>query len=121
MQPKNLTVGATYVDYALMSARLRLSTQTIQVLAVFLAAPRQWRYGYDISKDTGLKSGTLYPILIRLTEHKLLDTFWEASDPGKPPRHMYRLTTDGLRFARQQLQRRATAQVPRPAFSGAQT
>lgn len=86
-----------------MVSRLRLSPQTIQVLDVFLQAPRAWRYGYDISRDTVVKSGTLYPILMRLAELKLLETCWETTEPGKPPRHMYRLTPDGLRSATEQL------------------
>jgi PadR family transcriptional regulator PadR len=86
-----------------MSSRLRVSPQTIQVLGTFLQSPRDWRYGYDISRDTGLKSGTLYPILMRLADHKLLETCWETTEAGKPPRHMYRLTRDGLRSAREQV------------------
>lgn len=84
-----------------MNSALRLSSQTIQVLRAFVEAPRRWTYGYDISRDTGLKSGTLYPILMRLAEHKLLETCWETTEPGKPPRHMYRLTPGGLRSARE--------------------
>jgi len=70
------------------------------VLDAFLERPRSWRYGYDISRDTGLKSGTLYPILIRLGDHELVETRWETTESGKPPRHMYRLTPEGLRSAR---------------------
>jgi PadR family transcriptional regulator, regulatory protein PadR len=80
--------------------KLRLSPQTLTVLDALLAEPREWKYGYDISRSTGLKSGTLYPILMRLADRKLLETRWETSDPGKPPRHMYRFTSEGLRFAR---------------------
>jgi PadR family transcriptional regulator PadR len=78
----------------------RLSPQTLEVIDALLAAPREWQYGYDISRNTGLKSGTLYPILMRLADRKLLETRWETADPGKPPRHMYRFTPEGLRFAR---------------------
>jgi len=84
-----------------MASPLRLSRQTLQVLDAFLEAPRDWKYGYDISRNTGLKSGTLYPILMRLADRKLLETSWETVEPGKPPRHLYRLTPDGLRFARE--------------------
>jgi DNA-binding PadR family transcriptional regulator len=80
--------------------KLRLSPQTVLVLDAFLDQAEEWQYGYDLSRVTGLKSGTLYPILMRLAERKLLETQWEASDPGKPPRHMYRFTPEGLRFAR---------------------
>lgn len=81
--------------------RMRLSAQTLQVLDAFLQNPTGWKYGYDISRNTGLKSGTLYPILMRLAERKLLETGWETSEAGRPPRHLYRLTPDGLRFARE--------------------
>jgi PadR family transcriptional regulator PadR len=84
-----------------MSVPFRLSPQTVQVLDVLLRAPASWRYGYDISRDTGIKSGTLYPMLMRLTQHGLLATCWKIVEPGKPPRHMYRLTSDGLRSARE--------------------
>ena len=55
-----------------------------------------------------LSAGTLYPILMRLTEQKLLETAWEPSDePGRPPRHLYRLTADGAALAGQRLAARA--------------
>jgi DNA-binding PadR family transcriptional regulator len=80
---------------------MRRSPQTALVLAEFLQDEQEWRYGYDISRNTGLKSGTLYPILMRLAEHGLLETAWETTEAGRPPRHMYKLTRDGLRYARQ--------------------
>jgi PadR family transcriptional regulator PadR len=82
--------------------KLRVSPQTLKVLEVFLEEPRLWRYGYDISRVTGLKSGSLYPILMRLADRRLLETEWETIEVGKPPRHMYRLTPDGLQLARGQ-------------------
>ena len=80
-----------------------MSPQTVLVLDAFLEGPKSWRYGYDISRDTGLKSGTLYPILMRLADHELVEACWETTESGKPPRHMYRLTAAGLRSARVQL------------------
>src|SRR4029077_12790770 len=68
---------------------------------------------------TGLKSGTLYPILIRLAERKLLETSWETAEVGKPPRHLYRLTPEGMRFAQEHHLRHATGRLARVAFSGA--
>jgi DNA-binding PadR family transcriptional regulator len=79
---------------------MRVSRQTVDVLDAFLEAPRAWTHGYEISRSTGLKSGTLYPILMRLADAGLLDARWEANEAGKPPRHLYRLTADGLRYAR---------------------
>jgi PadR family transcriptional regulator, regulatory protein PadR len=80
--------------------KLRLSPQTLLVLDAFLVRADEWKYGYDLSRATGLKSGTLYPILMRMAARELLETQWEAGEPGRPPRHMYRFTPDGLRFAR---------------------
>jgi DNA-binding PadR family transcriptional regulator len=77
-----------------------MSPQTLLVLDAFLDRPEDWKYGYDISRNTGLKSGTLYPILMRMAERALLETEWEQGEPGRPPRHMYRFTPEGLRFAR---------------------
>jgi len=66
-----------------------------------LRKPRTWHYGYELSRDTGLSSGTLYPLLMRLSDQGLLESRWQEPErPGKPPRHVYRLTSDGLAFAR---------------------
>jgi DNA-binding PadR family transcriptional regulator len=97
---------------------LRLSPQTVQVLDAFLQSPKEWRYGYDVSRDTGLKSGTLYPILMRLADHELLETSWETQEPGRPPRHLYRLTPGGLRSAREQVRAYRMRRPQRAAFIG---
>ena len=104
-----------------MATPLRLSRQTIQVLDAFLDTPAEWRYGYDISRDTGLKSGTLYPILIRLAEHKLLETSWETTEAGKPPRHMYRLTRKGLSSAKEHVRAYKAGRSQQAALGGAKS
>jgi PadR family transcriptional regulator len=101
----------------------RLSPQTLRVLERFIERPTAWRYGYDLSRDTGLKSGTLYPILMRLAKYGLLETKWVTTEDGVPPRHTYRLTPKGAELARAQQATspstvRAAARVRRPAFSG---
>ncbi len=100
---------------------MRVSVQTLSVLNEFLQTPQDWRYGYDISRNAGLKSGTLYPILMRLAGRSLLETRWETAEPGKPPRHMYRLTASGLRYARQQVNSRAKHPIMQPTFGGAKS
>jgi PadR family transcriptional regulator PadR len=102
-----------------VKSKLRLTPQTIQVFDSFLSAPKEWRYGYDISRETGLKSGTLYPILMRMAERKLLETSWETTELGTPPRHIYRLTVDGLRFAKENKNSRSALRLARTAFAGA--
>jgi DNA-binding PadR family transcriptional regulator len=78
------------------------SRQTRLVLAALAQAPHRWWYGYDLARGVGLKSGTLYPLLIRLHEQGLLEAEWRsAQTPGRPPRHMYRLTAAGAALARE--------------------
>jgi DNA-binding PadR family transcriptional regulator len=82
-------------------ARLRTdSAQTLAVLRELLVDPVGERHGYDLAKATGLASGTLYPILIRLADRGLLSARWEIAEK---PRHVYRLTRDGERYARERL------------------
>src|SRR5215469_10481463 len=79
------------------------SRQTRALLAAFLDRSQLWRHGYDLSNEVGIKSGTLYPLLMRLSEQGLLESRWqEAERPGLPPRHVYRLTARGLALAREQ-------------------
>ena len=86
-----------------MPRKPNTSRQTRALLAVLLECPQTWRHGYDLSKETGLRSGTLYPLLMRLSEQGLLEGRWqEAERAGLPPRHVYRLTVAGLALARDQ-------------------
>lgn len=79
----------------------RLSPQTIRVLERFASRPSAWQYGYELSRETGLKSGTLYPILMRLAKYGLLETKWLTTEEGVPPRHTYRLTAKGVEVLRE--------------------
>ena len=82
------------------SRRAALSPQTLAVLAALIARPSDWRHGYDLAGETGLKSGTLYPILVRLADREIVQACWEEGEPaGRPRRHLYRLTSDGLATA----------------------
>ncbi len=88
------------------------SPQTLSVLEVLLAEREQWHYGYDLSRRTGLRSGTLYPLLMRLAERGWLETRWGAPErAGRPPRHLYRLTGEGVR------ETAMLAQAKRPAIA----
>src|SRR5690242_7041650 len=74
------------------------SAQAIKVLRALAAEPAQWRYGYDLATEVHLKSGSLYPILVRLADRGLLDTSWEPGVGSRPPHHLYRLSTAGREF-----------------------
>ena len=79
------------------------SPHTRAVLAELTVEPRTWRYGYELCKSTGIKSGTLYPLLIRLHDQGFLESEWRPADSvGRPPRHAYRLTPKGLALAASQ-------------------
>jgi PadR family transcriptional regulator PadR len=83
-----------------VGSRAELSAQTLSVLEALCEEPSQWRHGYALARQTGLKSGTLYPILIRLADRGLVEACWEEEPvPGRPRRHLYRLTPDGLASA----------------------
>jgi DNA-binding PadR family transcriptional regulator len=70
------------------------------LLGVLSAQRQQWRHGYDLMKETGLLSGTLYPLLMRMTDQGLAEAEWrEPAQPGRPARHAYRLTAAGFALA----------------------
>src|SRR3954468_17312087 len=78
----------------------RPSKQMLLLLATLSERASQWRHGYDLMKETGLLSGTLYPLLMRMAEQGLVEAEWrEPVQPGRPPRHAYRLTASGLALA----------------------
>jgi len=84
-----------------MSRTRRPSKSTCLVLTQMLSGSQ---YGYALMKVTGLKSGTLYPILMRLTDRGFLTSNWEAPlTPGRPPRQSYSLTPKGRTYAHEVL------------------
>ena len=96
-----------------MTDRPKFSAQTLSVLGALSADPTAWLHGYLLAKQTGLASGTLYPILIRLAERRLIEARWEDEQPaGRPRRHLYRLTADGLAAARTALAQAAPRRRP---------
>lgn len=86
----------------------RASDQTLLVIESLLSDRQDWQYGYTLSQQTHLPSGTLYPILMRLASNGLLEAKWTAPErEGRPPRHLYRLSASGVRWAREALRHRA--------------
>lgn len=72
------------------------------MLATLLEAGPAWRHGYDLCGRTGVKPGTLYPLLIRLQRQGYLEAEWQDPvEPGRPPRHAYRLTAAGRQLAQE--------------------
>lgn len=78
-----------------------LSEHARKVLSALLDARKDWSHGYELRRLTGVKSGTLYPLLIRLEAKGYLEAKWRQPEQGgRPPRHVYRLTASGLVLAR---------------------
>src|SRR5271169_3690673 len=97
-----------------MQRNRRPSPQAINVLRALAADPAQWRYGYDLASEVHLKSGSLYPILVRLADRGLLETSWEPGVGSRPPRHLYRLTSAGREFVAALTAARVNRAVPHP-------
>ena len=98
-----------------MGSRPEFSPQSLSVLAALAGQPSQWQHGYALARQTGLKSGTMYPILIRLADRGLVEACWQDEPaPGRPRLHLYRLTPDGLASA-------ATAIAEADAMADAKT
>jgi PadR family transcriptional regulator len=84
----------------------RPSPQTVAVLHALAGEPTAGRHGYELGRQVGLRAGSLYPILIRLCDRGLLEASWETDPaPGRPPRHLYRLTGAGQRLAAETAER----------------
>jgi len=85
-----------------MTRTRKPSPSTQKILMALLSETSQPHYGYALMKETALKSGTLYPILMRLKERGYLKAEWDTSTPtGRPPRQHYELTPLGINYARE--------------------
>lgn len=74
-----------------------------RVLLAFLEDATKEQYGFGLLKSTGVKSGSLYPLLDRLEERGWIESWDEDIDveaEGRPRRRLYRLTPLGEREAR---------------------
>jgi PadR family transcriptional regulator, regulatory protein PadR len=90
-----------------------------RVLNAFLADATVPRYGYDLMKAARLPSGTLYPLLARLEQQKLVASAWETpQQEGQRPRKYYQLTGEGIRVARLELAGAAARRQRVPARPG---
>jgi len=91
-----------------------LSPPAAQILQRFVRAPDDELYGFEIIKETGIPSSTLYPALRLLAEERgFLSSRWEAIDPvkeGRPPRRLYRLNGQARRAAVEALHEHAEHQ-----------
>src|SRR5262245_11395323 len=89
--------------------RTRAMRITFPTATVLCALAHGYGYGFEIIDVTGLRAGTVYPILRRLEAEGLVRSSWEratiAQAEGRPPRRNYQMTAVGAREAEQALSR----------------
>jgi DNA-binding PadR family transcriptional regulator len=109
-----------------------MTLQTQLVLRALLADPQASYYGLQLCDETGLASGTIYPIIARLEQVGWVTSDWE--DPaehvaaGRPRRRYYQITEDGAEQARAALarayrpgKRLRLGLIPEPGLPGVTT
>jgi PadR family transcriptional regulator, regulatory protein PadR len=75
--------------------RMKTTQKTARLLAAFLETPAAPRYGTELTEITGIRSGSLYPILRQMEEAGWLTSAREDIDPKialRPARVFYTLT-----------------------------
>lgn len=92
------------VENKIMAPNGRLTSNALRVMALlYHAGPPQ--YGLTIGRSLSMGNGTLYPILDKLEDAKLIQGEWEDIDPkqaGRRPRRYYTLTGEGVRAFEQE-------------------
>ena len=89
-----------------MERELKRGTLELVLLALLKDGDR---YGYEIVTELAertngrfeMREGTLYPVLYRLEEGKLVEPYWQTQERGVP-RKYYRMTEAGRAALRSQ-------------------
>lgn len=96
-------------------SELRMTRARLLVLGALLNAPMKQTYGLEISKRTGLPTGSVYPILAALEQAGWLTSGWENIDQaaeGRRKRRYYTLTDLGRQLAQVRLEETARLITP---------
>jgi len=69
------------------------------VAVAIMGDPAGKHWGYELTRNSGVRSGVLYPILARMLDEGWLTDGWEepGTTGGRPPRRYYELTDSGKR------------------------
>lgn len=71
---------------------------------ILLMLKKKTYYGYEILQSLGkypiiaAKESTIYPLLRRLEKETLLQSAWQETTEGLPPRKYYSLTPEGEEY-----------------------
>jgi PadR family transcriptional regulator len=108
--------GAAHGGTAEVRPLTRMTDQMLAVLSVLLGSDSgKGQYGQGIANATALRTGTVYPILIRFERAGWVTSQWEnRDDPSETrdsgaPRKYYTLTSEGRERARVALDARREA------------
>jgi PadR family transcriptional regulator PadR len=76
---------------------VRRTRALVKIALAMMNEPHGQHYGYDLTKQAEVLSGTLYPILRRMLADGWLTDGWEDSSVAvdRPPRRYYELTNRG--------------------------
>lgn len=86
----------------------RMTKPTQLILDELLSDPTAEKYGLEICKAVGYRSGTVYPLLYKFEHLGWLKSRWEEINPssaGRPLRRYYQLTPEGIERALRALKR----------------
>lgn len=89
-----------------MAAKPQVTRDVVRLFALLTSDPLAWWWGVELSRELGLSSGTIYPLLARLENARWLESVWEEVDSTKeerPRQRLYRLTGPGERAAAEAL------------------
>jgi PadR family transcriptional regulator, regulatory protein PadR len=76
---------------------MRRTEALVKVAIVMMSDPHGQYWGYDLTRQARVLSGSLYPILRQMLDDGLLTDDWEdpATVSDRPPRRYYELTDKG--------------------------
>lgn len=97
-----------------MSVKLRRTPAMLAVLRALVNADGPV-WGLQICRATALTTSSVYPLLSRLEDRRIVGSHWELDGRPGPRRRLYSLTDEGRAWALQQLL--TAAATARPAGS----
>lgn len=102
-----------------------MTNALVSVAQALMSNPTDKHWGYQMSKESGVRSGVLYPILSRMLVEGWLEDDWEDDTKKKRPARRYYVLTDegriqlGAVLQQAQADRRFTTALPgRIAIAG---
>jgi PadR family transcriptional regulator PadR len=84
-----------------MTGRPNKTKNAVRILKKFCDDPTAEIHGFKFVEELDLKSGAVYPLLIRWENMGWVESRWEESDRPGPRKRLYRLTAKGVPAARE--------------------